>query len=90
MKVLAIVFVMIISTSTFAQTKAKSAILPPSVQAADAKKQPKKLETAKSAEAPCDTKEDVLKKLEEKKKESAMAGKGLSLQGATDSGCTLK
>ncbi|QDK40663.1 hypothetical protein DOM21_04175 [Bacteriovorax stolpii] len=90
MKVLAIVFVMTISTSTFAQTKAKSAILPPSAQAADAKKQPKKLETAKSAEAPCDTKEDVLKKLEEKKKESAMAGKGLSLQGATDSGCTLK
>lgn len=85
MKVLAILFVISISTSTFAQTKAKSAILPPSVQAHDAKKA-----NAKTAEVPCDTKEDVLKKLEEKKKESALQGKGLSLQGATDAGCTLK
>ncbi len=82
---LLIVLTLLTTTPTFAQTKAKSAILPPSVQAADAKKHAKTKE-----EAPCDTKEDVLKKLEEKKKESALTGKGLSLQGATDSGCTLK
>lgn len=43
------------------------------------------------AEAPCDTKEDLLKKLEEKKKAEAEAAKpkGFSLQGG-DTGCTIK
>jgi hypothetical protein len=39
--------------------------------------------------APCDSKEDVLKKLEEKKKE-ASTGKAFSLQGNTDTGCKVK
>lgn len=43
------------------------------------------------AEAPCaDTKEDVLKKVEEKKKSQALVGKGFSLQGSTDTGCSIK
>lgn len=88
MKSLLVLALIATSTATFAQTKAKSEVLPASVQAHDAKAK-KKLDT-KTAEAPCDTKDDVLKKLEEKKKESALTGKGLSLQGATDSGCTLK
>jgi hypothetical protein len=41
--------------------------------------------------APCaDTKEDVLKKIEEKKQVQAKANKGFSLQGNTDTGCTIK
>jgi len=40
-------------------------------------------------EAPCDSKEDLLKKLEEKKKEQEEHKKGFSLQGG-DTGCTLK
>lgn len=45
----------------------------------------------KAAEVPCDTKEDVLKKLEEKKKADAAlaAPKGFSLQGG-NTGCTIK
>lgn len=49
----------------------------------------------KKAEAPCDTKEDILKKLEEEKKarEAAKAlgdkPKGFSLQGG-NTGCTVK
>lgn len=40
---------------------------------------------------PCaDSKEDVLKKLEEKKQEEANKGKGFSLQGNNEGGCTLK
>lgn len=43
----------------------------------------------KPAEAPCDSKEDVLKKLEEKKKVQNSAVKGFSLQGG-DTGCSVK
>jgi Na+-translocating ferredoxin:NAD+ oxidoreductase RnfG subunit len=40
---------------------------------------------------PCEkTKNDILKKLEEKKKEQAITGKGFSLQGNTDTGCSVK
>ncbi len=79
----------LVSTSAFAQSsgqgKAVNAVLPKSAQAFDATKK------SKTAEPPCDDKkEDVLKKLEEKKKEQAIVGKGLSLQGSTDAGCTLK
>lgn len=56
----------------------------------------KKVEAVKEVkgvkvEAPCDTKEDLLKKLEEKKKAEAEAAKpkGFSLQGG-DTGCTIK
>ncbi len=40
-------------------------------------------------EVPCDSKEDLLKKLEEKRKAEAEKGKGLSLQGG-DTGCSIK
>lgn len=62
----------------------------------------KKVETTKAAEsskatvldpknpaAPCDSKEDILKKLEEKKKAEAEKGKGFSLQGG-NTGCSVK
>ncbi|MDD4975597.1 MAG: hypothetical protein PHY93_14670 [Bacteriovorax sp.] len=39
--------------------------------------------------APCDSKEDILKKLEEKKKAEAESGKGFSLQGG-NTGCSVK
>ena len=43
----------------------------------------------KKAEAPCDSKEDILKKLEEKKKAEEAAGKAFSLQGG-NTGCSVK
>lgn len=59
----------------------------------------KKVESKKTAEVkkeaatkdgvPCDSKEDLLKKLEEKKKSEAEKGKGFSLQGG-DTGCKVK
>lgn len=45
---------------------------------------------AKKDESCATDKEDFLKKLEEKKKEQEKMGKGLSLQGATDPGCSVK
>ena len=39
--------------------------------------------------APCDSKEDIIKKLEEKKKAEAESGKGFSLQGGS-TGCSVK
>lgn len=50
-----------------------------------------KAKSAVKAEAPCDSKEDILKKLEEKKKAEAAsaAPKGFSLQGG-DTGCSIK
>lgn len=83
MKKMMILSLMLVSISAFSQsTKAKRAVIPESAQIIQAKK---------AAEAPCaDTKEDVLKKLEEKKQAQAKMNKGFSLQGATDSGCTIK
>lgn len=40
-------------------------------------------------DVPCDSKEDILKKLEEKKKAEAGSGKAFSLQGG-DTGCSVK
>lgn len=76
---------LVLSTSAFAQTtKAKSAIIPDHLRGHDNKNK-------KPAEAPCaDTKkEDVLKKMEEKKAEQASSGKGFSLQGNKDTGCSI-
>jgi hypothetical protein len=52
---------------------------------------PAKKEIAKAATpaVPCDTKEDLLKKLEEKKKLEAEKNKGFSLQGG-NTGCSVK
>jgi hypothetical protein len=89
MKKLVILSLMLVSVSAFSQsTKAVRAVVPESAQINKAKKTADAKTAA--AEAPCDTKEDVLKKLEEKKKAAAETGKGFSLQGKTDTGCTIK
>ena len=87
MKKLAILSLMLVSVSAFSQTKAVQAVLPKSAQMPTAQKAAPVV-----AEAPCaDTKkEDILKKLEEKKALQAKANKGFSLQGNTDTGCTIK
>ena len=89
MKSLIVLAALVLSSQVFAQAsgqgKAVNAVLPRSAQSFDATKK-----GMKKDEAPCDTKEDVLKKLEEEKKAQAAAGKGLSLQGKTDAGCTIK
>lgn len=41
------------------------------------------------AEIPCDSKDDLLKKLKEKEKENSEKAKGFSLQGG-DTGCSVK
>ncbi len=77
---------LIFSTSAFSQTtKAKSAVIPESVRIDQAVKN----EKAKAAEVPCDSKEDILKKLEAEKKAKAAQGQGFSLQGKKDSGCSI-
>lgn len=64
--------------------------------AADAVKKPAKpvvtkVANAKTAEAPCaESAEEVMKKLEEKKKADAKKGLGLSLQGSNTEGCSVK
>ena len=74
---------MLLSVSAFSQSmKAKPATASKATQAKDKKV---------VEEAPCDdTKEDILKKLEEKKKAQAKENKGFSLQGGNDTGCSLK
>jgi len=88
MKKLVILSLMLVSVSAFSQTKAVQAVLPKSAQMPTAQK----AAPVVAAEAPCaDTKkEDILKKLEEKKALQAKANKGFSLQGNTDTGCTIK
>lgn len=92
MKSTLLLVILLLSNSAFAQNKgagkAVNEVLPRSVQGHDAIKAAQKKPIV--PEPPCDEKEDILKKLEEKKKEEAKAGKGLSLQGATDTGCSLK
>lgn len=89
MKKLVILSLMLVSVSAFSQsTKATRAVVPESAQINKAKKTADA--KAATAEAPCDSKEDVLKKLEEKKQAQAKANKGFSLQGNTDTGCTIK
>jgi len=87
MKKLIILSLILVSGSVFSQTtKAKRAFIP---ETADIHKAQKA--KAAAPEAPCaDSKEDVLKKLEEKKMAQAKANKGFSLQGNTDTGCTIK
>ena len=83
MKTFLILSLVILSTNVYSQsTKAKKAVIPESAQ---------KNLAAKTPEAPCaKSKEDVLKKLEEKKKAQEAAGKGFALQGAKDTGCSVK
>lgn len=82
MKKLVILSFIFVSMSAFSQsTKTKHIVVP----------QNAKVMIDKKADAPCaDSKEDLLKKLEEKKQAQAKANKGFSLQGATDTGCTIK
>ncbi len=53
------------------------------------KQKVKKKAGISNSSAPCDSKEDVLKKLEEKKKAESASGKAFSLQGAS-TGCSVK
>ena len=82
----------ILSLNVYSQsTKSTQGVVPESAQKKKSHMMVAKKKAAKkAAEAPCETKEDILKKLEEKKKASAESGKGFSLQGKTDTGCTLK
>ncbi len=77
------------SLSEMVQAKnTKSAKAEQALKELETKLPPKKTKDGK--EVPCaDSKEDVLKKLEAEKKAKAEAGKGLSLQGAKDTGCSL-
>ena len=87
MKIASIIALLILSSNLFAQagtTKARGAVIPAGTQTRDTVK------TEKKVEAPCaDSKEDILKKLEEKKKAQAQAHKGFSLQGNNDTGCKI-
>lgn len=50
----------------------------------------KNAKKANEKNAPCEeTVETIMKKIEEKKKAQAQAGKGFSLQGTKDTGCSL-
>ena len=84
MKLVLILSSFIFSANVFSQTSTTK-VLPASVQGKNAVKPIKK------AEVPCaDSKEDILKKLEEKKKAQASLSKGFSLQGNNDTGCKIK
>ena len=92
MKTSLVLVILVLSSQVFAQ-KAVDAVVPQSAQThkmMKTKTTTTKVTETKGAVAPCDTKEDILKKLEDEKKAQAAAGKGLSLQGKTDSGCTIK
>jgi hypothetical protein len=84
MKILVLVLLVILSFNACAKEKSK--VVKKTAKKAEVKEEASK--TAK-AEAPCDSKEDVFKKLEEKKKSEAEKGKGFSLQGG-NMGCSVK
>ena len=87
---LVILLSLIFSANVFSQsTKAKRAVIPESTSINQAVKNEKIKEEAKALEVPCDSKEDILKKLEAEKKAKAAEGKGFSLQGNKDAGCSL-
>ena len=79
MKFLIFIFLVIFSfSSVFGLDKAHSK-----------KVEKKKVVKMATVVAPCDSKEDILKKLEEKKKMEEGKAKSFSLQGG-DTGCKLK
>lgn len=87
MKILVLISFTLLTVNSFAaEKKAK-----PETKKAQAVTQEKSAAKA-VAEAPCDSKEDLLKKLEEKKKaqESAAKPQAFSLQGGGDTGCSVK
>jgi hypothetical protein len=87
MKTSILLMTLVFSVNTFAQTAATIS----AVTVANAAKKKNKKEAVKAkAAAPCDTKEDVLKKLEEQKKAASEdKTKGFSLQGG-NTGCSVK
>ena len=86
MKVLMMLALVCLSTNVFSETKTSKKIVPAKVVEVKQGQQKPVV-----AEAPCaDSKEDVLKKLEEKKKAQAQVNKGFSLQGGNDTGCSIK
>lgn len=88
---LVILLSLIFSTNVFAQsTKATRAIILESASISQSVKKNKDLkEKTKVLEEPCDSKEDLLKRLEAEKKAKEAEGKGFSLQGKKDAGCSL-
>ena len=85
MKTRLILSLMLVSVSAYSQSM-KAQAKPKATTTS-----PKVVIEEKASEVPCDdTKEDILKKLEEKKKEQAKANKGFNLQGGNDTGCTIK
>lgn len=79
MKILLVLTFILYTAQTFAEQKVKA-----KTQAVTAK------QPAKTPEAPCaKSAEEVLKKLEEKKKVEAKQGLGLSLQGTGSAGCKV-
>lgn len=84
MKILTLFFSMLLALSVFATESATEKIS----KKTKSKKNKKETKTV-DAKAPCDSKEDILKKLEEKKKLEEAAHKGFSLQGG-NTGCSVK
>lgn len=84
MKVFTLFFSMLLVLSVLANDTDASKITKKSKS-----KKGKKETKAVVSKAPCDSKEDVLKKLEEKKKLEEEAHKGFSLQGG-NTGCSVK
>ena len=84
MKVFTLFFSMLLVLSVLANDTDASKITKKSKS-----KKGKKETKAVVLKAPCDSKEDVLKKLEEKKKLEEEAHKGFSLQGG-NTGCSVK
>lgn len=89
-----VVMTFVLSMSAFASDKAvvkKVKVVTEKVKVAaeKAKTDATKAAAALKAEVPCDSKEDILKKLEERKKAEAATKKAFSLQGG-DTGCTIK
>jgi hypothetical protein len=79
MKKILLLLLVVFSIGVFAESKTKKKLGPGKP----------KVEVSKTPTAPCDSKEDILKKLEEKKKAEAEIGKAFSLQGG-NTGCSVK
>lgn len=95
MKVFLTISLLAFSVMAFAETAEVAPVKKNKVIKLEVNKKQKPVEAAKvepktaATTAPCDSKEDLLKKLEEKKKAESEKGKGFSLQGG-NTGCSVK
>ena len=81
MKLIILLLSLVMTFNVYAQTAA-------TISAVTVSNASKKKKAKTKVVAPCDTKEDILKKLKEKEKSEAEKGKGLSLQGGS-TGCSV-